>query len=230
MLLAIVALIVWVVAAYFAITGQRGFGLKLGQRPAPTSRAAGATASAEPLAPPPSSPVAAASSATPETAPKDVGKCVRGLFAPSSFTKGSVDFAFLCKSGDLRRSGGEIKKALLKARRGSVTQGMREWAGLGWYEVAAVALLRSQCCASRPPIRFKLSPVCPIEQALTELESAFENGERKTVDEAVSGYRVQARCIYQSGQAANFGQDAPPGSGRNALYRFIERVDWPKAD
>ena len=47
---------------------------------------------------------------------------------------------------------------------GKLTDGMREWAGLGWYEAAAYGVLRARCCPTPAPLKWSFNLVCPVDQ------------------------------------------------------------------
>ena len=107
---------------------------------------------------------------------------------------------------------------------GKVTDGMREWGGLGWYEMATYALLRARCCASSPPLKWTFDLACPVDQPLARLQEAVTARDQTAIDEAVKDYSKQVVCLNQFGQAENFGQTALPGAGITGFKIVLERA------
>src|SRR5262249_1217590 len=130
---------------------------------APTGSAAGAPASAAPPASvvPPASAASPASTALPATVVStalpvagpgagDVAACVVPIVPANSFDA-STDFSFVCSETDPRKGGAEVRTQLVRAGK-NLSTAMQEWALLGWYEMAAFAVLRSRCCPGAPAI------------------------------------------------------------------------------
>jgi len=75
--------------------------------------------------------------------------CIRPLFPPDTFTGDAMpDFSFLCKETDPRKGIGSMKTRIVLGNGGHVSEGMKEWALSGWYQLATFAVVRSRCCMS----------------------------------------------------------------------------------
>jgi hypothetical protein len=227
MALVAAAVAIWVIAGYFALQGPRSLLTK-------------ATADVQPQPPasepPPPSAVPAASSAAPVPSPSssakaeplDTSACVTAVFAPGSFNK-KPNFEFLCTQTNPRIGGTDVRARVVIGAGGKVTDGMREWGGLGWYEMAAYGLLRAHCCASAPPLKWTFDLVCPVDQSLAGLQEAVVAKDEAAVQAAVKAYSKQVRCLSKFGQAMNFGQTASPGAGITGFQTLLRRaMGWAK--
>jgi hypothetical protein len=204
-------------------------------RPAALARGTGAT-SAPPGAS--SASVAPGASASPGAKPGDstaarvpgnageLAACVLPTFPPESFDP-STDFGFLCAEADPAKLGAAIRTELVRTHR-NMSDGMREWALLGWYELPAVALLRARCCPSAPPLALPdargCSPVADVLGAIASAAAAAEGPADKALQKAVDGYTSETYCAVRSGIAHRFGRrDKPEGGEDTTFARFLAR-------
>jgi hypothetical protein len=176
-----------------------------------------ATASAAPSAAPAATASAAADKPATESA------CAAALFPADTFTA-TPDFAFLCTETDPRRGAATMKTRVVLGSTKTLTEGKLEWGTLGWYEMAAFAVIRARCCASPEPL--KLPPLagdCALAERLNELTgaaAAAPSAEDEKLRAAMEGFTKSATCM-QRGNA--FGDMFPwrdqPGSGAEAAFR-----------
>lgn len=222
---------VWILAAYFAATGPRGL-LAKDQASAPASAsvpgeespgAGSASASGTKPTVAPKAASRAAPKASTQAEPMDTSACVVELFAPKTFRK-TPNFDFLCTKDNPRKGGTDVRTRVVVGAGGKLTDGMREWAGLGWYEAAAYGVLRARCCPSPAPLKWSFNLVCPVDQSVDRLQKGVVSRDAKAIDEAVKDYSKQVRCLSKFGQASNFGQTGSPGPGVSLLKLFIERA------
>jgi hypothetical protein len=242
-----IALVVWVAAGFFAwrrygattdATAAKDSAVASG---APTTTAAPPAA---PAAPPASSTTVAASAATAAASaatappasskpaapapqaeasiPADTNKCVAGLFPEGSF-KGPADFAFVCLEANAPRGGLSVKARLIHGADGNVTDAMREWAGLEWYEMAAFSFLRARCCARPVKLAWRFEPACPLQKTLDDFEAAVRARDDAKLAGAVEEYTKTVRCLNKLGQSKNFGYNVPPGAGATLVGKMLER-------
>ncbi len=216
-----IAVGVWLVAGYFFWIRQPS-NAAAPPPPTPSSDPSNDPASAPP--PPANEPPASARPAT--APPPDVDACVKRAFAPDSLGSASTPtFGFVCDETNPLKAGTEMRaRLLLAAGRGVVTPAMRLWAGLGWYEMAALSLLRAHCCGDLAPLTFHFKLACPIDEALARWETVIRTGDRAQIDAAVDDYHQAVRCLSQFGQSQNFGRDAPPGADITPLREIIARM------
>lgn len=158
--------------------------------------------------------------------PADVTACVAGLFPPSSFDRANADLSFVCEERYPRQGITKIQSqvALDKWGQGGATEGMREWAIMGWYELAALATFRGHCCAEPPAMIWTFKLACPLDQAMVDLEGAVRARDTKAMAAAVGDYTRAARCLSKLGQGRNFGQKGVPGAGLMTFEKTLRRV------
>ncbi|RLB64126.1 MAG: hypothetical protein DRI90_05360 [Deltaproteobacteria bacterium] len=227
-MLVAVAVGIWVVAGYFAVQGPRSL-LAQGTADVPPQPLASelTPSSAVPLASslaPAVSPPSATKAAPSATAqPMDTSACVAAIFSPGTFRK-KPNFEFLCTQTNPRIGGLDVRARVVLGASGNVTDGMREWAGLGWYEMAAYGLLRARCCSSSPPLKWTFDLVCPVDESLARLQKAVAARDQAAIQEAVKDYTKQVICLSKFGQAENFGQTASPGAGITAFNVLLGRA------
>lgn len=219
-----IAIGVWVVAGFLAFRAST--------EPIEEPTTPSAIATTDPAAPAshgaadPAAPSAQATSAggagpraPQKKAAKDPSRCI----ADTLGTEG-VEYAFVCDQDNPMKASGLIKSALVRHGKGLVTDAMRQWAGLGWYEMAAFAALRAHCCATGDALAYNFTLACPLDEAINELDAAVRTADREKVDEALAHYTKEARCLDQFGQSRNMGRDGPPGAGIAAMRRLLDTI------
>ena len=194
--------------------------------PSSSSAAPAATSSAGPM---PSTDTTATAEVAATPAPEageDVAACMMPLFAKGTFKRGaSPDFGFVCSEADPRRGVAAIKKqVVLAGAKRNVSEGMREWALLGWYELASYSVMRARCCPGAPPLKLPAPPPpCqPLETALDELGAAAlvaKTPKDKALEAAVKRYTKEVYCLVRAGGTSLFGYVGPPKGGEVTAFR-----------
>lgn len=205
---------------------------------APTSAAA-TTGSAAPTASP-SAPVSAAptpsASAAPSTSANataagstSTAACLMPLFANNTFVEPPASLNGICQITDPRKGAEVVRAEIILGGQGRiVSDGMREWAVLGWYEMAAFTLLQSTCCASPPAIELPVViPNCDIAPPLKELTAVAVSAtsDDAKVQEAFDAYTKAAKCIARQGGSDSFGRKGGPQGGEDTSFKkTLDRV------
>ncbi len=190
-----------------------------------SSLAAAARSASEAAAP--GSAGSAAAPRAPAPAPvavEDVGECARSTFAAGSFDPASPPaFASMCAETDPRRGAESARTALVIAgTHRPVSDGMREWAMLGWYEMAAFAVMRARCCPGAAPLVLPkpLGACAPLDDALNALgAAAARRADQATLDEALGAFTKSVSCVVRSGGANLFGAYPTPRGGEDTTFR-----------
>jgi eukaryotic-like serine/threonine-protein kinase len=183
--------------------------------PAPAPRPpASASAPSEASAAPPASASAAPSP------PPDAAACARTLFPEGTFDPDKPpSFEQICTENDPRRGASLIKSEVVRRRGSDVSEAMREWAMLSWYELAAFAVVRGACCPQASPM--KLPPPVgrceAVDGKLDELARAVAAGE--STDASIAGFRSAVACVIASGVSADYGYVAPLRGGEETAFR-----------
>lgn len=206
------------------------------QVPSVAAPAASASASPSGSSPSPSAseaPTASASSPVSKAPEGDVSACVMKLFAADSFAEGShPSLEFVCREADPRLGAQKVHEALVRAGMGrTVSDGMREWAVMGWYELAAYAALRGRCCADPRPLELPPSPgTCPsMQDALSGVSASARLGATEdTQKDALAAFRKSLSCTIKSGKAKPFGNYPRPAGGEDtAFLKTLQRTRNP---
>jgi eukaryotic-like serine/threonine-protein kinase len=183
----------------------------------PSALATAASGSPSADAPPPK--------AAPST-PAQITTCVSALFPKGTFERAPADFSFVCGESRPREAVTRVQAELSRDQwgTGEATMGMREWAVLGWYQLAALSVFRGQCCRSPQPLLWSFKLACPIDKAVEQLEAAVRANDPAAVEAATAEFTRTATCLTRQGQAPNFGQSGLPGPGVGTFRKMLERL------
>jgi len=198
-----------------------------------TARSSAALAATEPSTPAPSATgttAATGASATPAAAPGassapapagELGACALQLFPAGTFGPSPPSFEFLCQEPDAYKGGEALRARVVGAGGGArgLTEGMREWALLGYYEMAAFSVGRALCCAKPEPLATQPASKCALDQKLQDLAAAALGPDPKAIDAALGEYSAVLRCLLAAGVAASFGQQGPPDPASLTAFR-----------
>lgn len=201
---------------------------RLGPSPNASVQASGFSSQAPP--PIPTATAAAATSAA-ATGPdalapandEQLRACVLQAFPKGTFAGLQPGFAFICETSDPHEGAKITRSRVVWARQGRLlTEAMREWSQLGWYEMAAFALIQARCCAKPPKLR---TPVfvasCQLDDALNVFSAAARGTARKAFDAALERYSKAVECAAHAGAGAYFGHDKLPSGNETVL---LERI------
>lgn len=173
----------------------------------------------------PSTP-ASAPPAEPAPAPvavENIDQCVARHYAPDAFGEELPKFAFVCDATDPRRAAMGLKARLVYAQRkgGPVTDAMKEWSILNWYELAFVSIVQQTCCVT-PPVLDSKNKTCDFDERIVAIGVAGRTG--KGIDEAIVAYDKAVQCLINFGLSAHYKQKHPTyGPERDAFKRISER-------
>jgi hypothetical protein len=145
------------------------------------------------------------------------------IFPPESF-EATSDFSFVCSETDPIKGGAAIRTQLVRAHH-NVSDGMKEWAILGWYEMAAFSVIQAQCCPSAAPVKLPEIHGC---RSLPEAFSAISAAARaasdpsdKALKKAVEAYTNDIHCIVRAGNANRFGRVGNPQGGEDTAFMHV---------
>ncbi len=148
--------------------------------------------------------------------------CVAAHLPKGAFNK-SPSFDWLCSEKDPREGGGKLRTAVVAGAGGAaVTDAMRVFSKLGWYEMAAFAMVRSGCCpAETPAIELpEPAPGCdPMVPVLLDLAKAVTASQ--SLDASVERASRTFACEAKSGRASMFRRTAPPASHEAPAFREL---------
>jgi hypothetical protein len=223
-------------AAFVGLGAAAGY-LLLGPRDtAPTDGAPSAVAlearldaGSSPSAPAPSPVAPSSAGARPPRPGGDLPGCVRAIFPSGTFGTDprKPRFDFVCSQRDARKGAQAMNTQLvLGASPGAVTEGMRDWARLGWYEMAVFASAKVLCCEAPAALATRTSAdQCALDRALEQLGQAAVRGEDAALDSAMAHFKDTATCLLRQGGAGPYVALGVPGRAPDAAFaRFVARI------
>jgi hypothetical protein len=151
------------------------------------------------------------------------------LFAPGTFVTPPAALDGACQITDPRDGVKLLKmQVILAGEKRLVSDGMREWAIIGWYGMPAFGAMRAVCCPSAPEmhIGYKI-PSCDLESAVKRLTTAASSSTTTDaeVTEALQAYTKMVICTADSGASGAFGQKAGIVEGELVtLQKTLARV------
>jgi hypothetical protein len=101
---------------------------------------------------------------------------------------------------------------------------MREWAVLGWYELAALEVLRARCCADPAPVTLPAptGSCSSVPNALDDLRAAVRAG-RDTAG-PMARFRAAADCHAISGWGSAYTYPRPQPAEAEVLRKLLSRA------
>ena len=150
-------------------------------------------------------------------------RCTRAALPPDTFESGWVDLGFVCGEADVVKGARRLREAIvLGGSNRAVTNGMKEWALLGFFELPTYAVVRDRCCPKAGPPVVPASPaICKptMDDAVFAVMQAARQGEVPT--DVLAKVDKAARCIHRAKQATSFGQHPKPSGGEGTALRTI---------
>jgi hypothetical protein len=185
--------------------------------------ASSATVPAAPV-PAPSACVSARAPVQPAAAPLDLQGCVSSFFGEGSFVRGHhVDLQFLCDDRDFRGVNSLFERVLVSHGAGKVTPAMIAWSNLGWYQMAAAAVIRGRCCPSETAaiVLPRAAPPCDkLDEALQKIAQT-----PPTVLNADGLAKTYAQEVMK-GVPRPYHYREPPGrTSQDEFVRFLQSAD-----
>jgi hypothetical protein len=174
-------------------------------------------------------------SEVPVTGEKDIATgdklatCVAGYLPKGAFAK-PPDVGPICGETDPRNGGLKLRSAVVAGAPTGAgpTDAMKIFSRLGWYEMAAFAVIRSGCCTDAKPLALPApAKGCePIDAALRELGKAVVNGQN--YEQSLKAYSEAIKCEVRSGKTAAYNRAGPPQGGEEkAFIEFVKTVQSP---
>ncbi|WP_438006139.1 hypothetical protein WME89_47235 [Sorangium sp. So ce321] len=170
---------------------------------------------------------ASAARATPADGSADFAACMAPLFPGRSIDAETAgQLSFVCAEVDPMKGVAALKSHLAQAAgAGGVSDATKEWAVLGWYDMATLAALRARCCDAPPPFELPRAEGCPpVDAALNDLgaavASASSPGDR-ALAKAARRYTRTVQCVVRVGAASRYGRKNKPNGGEASAFKKV---------
>ncbi len=151
-----------------------------------------------------------------------MASCV-GAHLPKGAFKKSPDLSWMCAQTDPREGAGKLRTAVVEgAGTGNVTDAMRIFSKLGWYEMAAYAVVRAGCCPpdSKPIELPEPADGCDaMAPALTNLSKAVTSAQG--YDAALEHIAKVFDCEAGKNRASLFRHTTGPKPHEQAAFREL---------
>ena len=151
-----------------------------------------------------------------------LASCVAGYLPKGAFGK-APELDWLCSETDPRVGGEKLHSAVVAgAPRGTTTDAMKIFAKIGWYDMAAFAVVRAGCCPDAPPLVIpKLSDSCTkMDESLREVGEAVVA--MKPVEPALKKYTESIHCELNLSRGVVLRRKERPAGGEDTA--FLELV------
>jgi len=148
--------------------------------------------------------------------------CVSGYLPKGAFAN-APNLEWLCTEPDPRKGADRLRSAIVAGAPTTASDAMRLFGRLGWYDMAAYAVVRAGCCGEGKTLELpKPSQKCgDMGQALTKLgHSIMANGE---VEQALEAYASSVQCEISAGRAKEFKHEARVDGGEVSTFRELIR-------
>lgn len=149
--------------------------------------------------------------------------CVAEYLPNGTFGK-APDVEWLCGQTDPRAGGEQLRVAIVSAApKGAVTDAMKVFARIGWYEMAAFAVVRAGCCPEAAPLSMPQSQ-CAMDAALREIGEAVVAS--KSMDPPLKKYTDSIHCELNHDGAKWLRRASRPAGGEDtAFLELVKHLD-----
>lgn len=153
-----------------------------------------------------------------------ISSCVANYLPKGAFGK-SPDLGWLCTEADPNKGAQSLRVAVVgSAPKGTLTDAMKLAARLGWYDMAAYAVVRAGCCEDPKPLAApEPGKGCdPVVDALQEIAKAVIAG--RSYDDAFKKYTGAIHCELNQGRTP-FGRAQRPQNGEDTAFKeFVDAI------
>jgi hypothetical protein len=151
--------------------------------------------------------------------------CVAGYLPEKAFDK-APDLGSFCAETDPRKGAEKLRIAIVAgAPKGQgPTDAMKIFARLGWYEMAAFAVIRAGCCPDATALSLpEAKAECAIIDSLKDLGETVSAV--KPIDEPLKRYTEAIHCEVNKGGGRALGRSGRPVGGEDtAFLELVKRL------
>jgi hypothetical protein len=155
--------------------------------------------------------------ATPTNLGSKLAACTSSYLPKGAFGK-APEVEFLCTETDPRTGAGKLHAAVVSAApKGGVppTDAMKIFARIGWYDMAAFAVVRAGCCPEAPPISLP-DAQCGMDASLRAIGEAVIAS--KPTVEPLKAYTDSIHCELNRGGAKWLRRSERPAGGEDTAF------------
>jgi serine/threonine-protein kinase len=147
--------------------------------------------------------------------------CVAGYLPKGAFGK-SPDLSWVCTETNPSKGAEKLRVAVVgSAPKGAVTQAMKVFARLGWYDMAAYAVVRAGCCEEARPLSLpEPGPGCEsMTEALRDIAKDVTAG--KSYEAPFAKLTGAIHCELNLGRGQAIGRSQRPQPGEDTAFKEL---------
>jgi hypothetical protein len=158
-----------------------------------------------------------------------VSSCVIGYMPKNTFAS-APDFSSLCDQTDPRAGADKLRVAIVASapKTGGATDAQKAFARMGWYDMAAFAVVRAGCCPDAKPLELpEPSKTCSsMAEALQEVGKEIVSNHPP--EDALKNYTAAVHCEVKFGRGATFRRAENPAGGEDtAFLELVKAIQTP---
>lgn len=158
-----------------------------------------------------------------------VSSCVMGYLPKNTFGS-APDFSGLCDMTDPRAGADKLRVAVVGSapKSGGATDAMKIFARIGWYDMAAFAVVRAGCCPDAKPLELpEASKTCSdMAEALRSVGQ--EVVANHPAEEPLKKYTAAIHCELNVGRGQLFRKAERPAGGEDtAFLELVKAIQAP---
>lgn len=153
--------------------------------------------------------------------------CVAG-FLPKDAFKQAPDVDWLCNETDPRTGAEKLRTEVVKGGAGRVTDAMKLFSKLGWYDMAVYASVQAGCCTQTKPLSLPApSTGCAsMSKALSALGRLVASGQKH--EAALAAYTAAVQCEVKAKQSSAYRhKELPEPANTDAFETFAKALQSP---
>ena len=150
--------------------------------------------------------------------------CVAGYLPKGAFEKKAPDVSWVCEETDPRAGGNKLRSAVVTGAGGKVTDAMKLVSKLGWYQMAAYAVVHAGCCTDAKPLELPPpGPDCPRMDVVLRDLGARVVAERDH-EQAMTNFAEAVQCEVRAKRDREFGQKGAPSARQKQAFEDLVKL------
>jgi eukaryotic-like serine/threonine-protein kinase len=146
-----------------------------------------------------------------------IGSCVSGYLPKGTFEK-APDMSWVCEESDPRNGAEKLRVAVINGGKGTTSDAMKIFARIGWYDMAAFAVVRAGCCENAKPLSLPPpSANCTaMDESLRDIGSAVVAS--RSYEEPMKTYTAAIHCELNAGKGVALRHPTRPVGGEDSAF------------